>query len=264
VAAARLGANVTFISKIGADHFGQMAQTMYATEKVDARYLVSSSEHTTGAAAIIVDDATGENAIIVTPGAANALTKPEIDAAREQIRNSAVFMTQLELPLETVEHGLRLARELGVPTILNPAPACKLSDSLLQLCDFLTPNETEAEELTGQSIVSLADAEKAADTLLRRGVSTVILTLGARGAFVRNSQGSQHIPAFQAGPVIDTTGAGDAFNGGFAVAFSEGKSIPEAVRFGCAVAGISVTRPGTAPSMPTRAELEALWVLKDA
>jgi ribokinase len=260
VAAARLGGNVAFISKIGADAFGQMAQSLYAAEKVDTRFLVSSSEHATGAAAIIVDDATGENAIIVTPGAANALTKAEIDAAREQIRNSAVFMTQLELPLETVEHGLRLARELGVPTILNPAPACNLSDSLLQLCDFLTPNETEAEELTGQSIVSLADAEKAADILLRRGVSTVILTLGARGAFVKNSHGSRHLPAFQAGPVIDTTGAGDAFNGGFAVAFSEGKSIPEAVRFGCIVAGISVTRPGTAPSMPTRAELEALRV----
>jgi ribokinase len=169
-------------------------------------------------------------------------------------------MTQLELPLETVEHGLRLARELGVPTILNPAPACDLSDSLLQLCDFLTPNETEAEELTGQSIVSLADAEKAADVLLRRGVSTVILTLGARGAFIKSSHGSQHIPAFQAGPVIDTTGAGDAFNAGFAVAFSEGKNTHEAVRFGCIVAGISVTRPGTAPSMPTRAELGALRV----
>ena len=256
MAAARLGGNVSFISKIGADAFGQMAQRMYAAEKVDTRFIVSSSEHATGAAAIIVDDATGENAIIVTPGAGNALTKAEIDAAREQIRNSAVFMTQLELPLETVEHGLRLARELGVPTILNPAPACKLSDSLLQLCDFLTPNETEAEELTGQSIVSLADAEKAADILLGRGVSTVILTLGARGAFVKNSQVSQHLPAFQAGPVIDTTRRRRCLQRrrfGSRL-LRKRKSIHEAVRFACTVAGISVTRPGTAPSMPTRAE----------
>jgi ribokinase len=258
VAAARLGGEVCFISKIGDDSFGQMARNIYTEEKVDMTYLVSSSEHTTGAAAIIVDDVSGENAIIVTPGASNALTYEEIDAAREQIRRSAVFMTQLELPLATVEYGLKLARELGVPTILNPAPACQLSDSFLKLCDFLTPNETEAESLTGQAIVSLEDAEKAADILLERGLSTVVITLGARGALVKNSNVTQHVPAFQAGPIVDTTGAGDAFNGGFAIALSEGKSIVEAVRFGCAVAGISVTRRGTAPSMPTRAELELL------
>ena len=258
VAAARLGGNVTFICKIGDDAFGSMAKKMYAQEKVDTRFLVSSSEHTTGAAAIIVDNASGNNAIIVTPGAANALTTSEIDAAREQIRKSAVFMTQLELPLPTVQYGLELARELGVQTILNPAPACALSDSLLQLCDFLTPNETEAEELTGQRIVSIEDAERAADILLARGVQTVILTLGPRGALVKNKQLLHHVPAVEAGPVIDTTGAGDAFNGGFAIALSEGQSIVEAARFGCAVAGISVTRHGTAPSMPTRAELDAL------
>ena len=258
VAAARLGGNVTFICKIGEDAFGSMAKKMYAEENVDTRFLVSSSDHTTGAAAIIVDNASGNNAIIVTPGAANALTTAEIDAAREQIRKSAVFMTQLELPLPTVQHGLELARELGVPTILNPAPACPLSDSLLHLCDFLTPNETEAEELTGQHIASIEDAERAADILLARGVQTVILTLGPRGALVKNKQILQHVPAVEAGPVIDTTGAGDAFNGGFAIALSEGQSIVEAARFGCAVAGISVTRHGTAPSMPTRAELDAL------
>jgi ribokinase len=262
VAAARLGGNVAFVCKIGDDAFGNMAKKMYATENVDTRFLVSSSEHSTGAAAIIVDDASGNNAIIVTPGAANALTTAEIDAAREQIRKSAVFMTQLELPLPTVQYGLKLARELGVPTILNPAPACALSDSLLRLCNFLTPNETEAEELTGQRINSINDAEKAADILLGRGVETVILTLGPRGALIKNKDVLQHIPAVEAGPVVDTTGAGDAFNGGFAIALSEGQSIVEAVRFGCAVAGISVTRHGTAPSMPTRTELNALLAEK--
>jgi ribokinase len=258
VAAARLGGNVAFIAKTGDDAFGSMAKKMYATEKVDTRFVVTTSEHATGAAAIIVDNASGNNAIIVTPGAANALTTAEIDAARERIRESAVFLTQLELPLPTVQYGLKLARELDVPTILNPAPACALSDSLLRLCNFLTPNESEAEELTGQRIVSIEDAEKAADILLERGVETVILTLGPRGALVKNKYVLQHVPAVDAGPVIDTTGAGDAFNGGFAIALSEGQGIVEAVRFGCAVAGISVTRHGTAPSMPTRVELDAL------
>jgi ribokinase len=258
IAAARLGGNVAFVSKIGDDAFGGMAKTMYATENVDTRFLVISPEHSTGAAAIIIDDASGDNAIIVTPGAANALTIEEIDAAAEQIRNSAVFMTQLELPLPTVLHGLQLARRLGVKTILNPAPACGLTDSTLELCDFLTPNETEAEQLTGQRIVSLQDADKAADALLNRGVGTVILTLGARGALVKSKSELEYVPAVDAGPVLDTTGAGDAFNGGFAVGLSEHCSIVDAVRFGCAVAGISVTRHGTAPSMPTRAEADAL------
>ncbi len=262
VAAARLGGNVAFVCKIGDDAFGGIAKKMYATENVDTRFLVCSSKHATGAAAIIVDNASGNNAIIVTPGAANALTTEEIDAAREQIRKSTVFMTQLELPLPTVQYGLELARELGVQTILNPAPACALSDSLLQLCNFLTPNETEAEELTGQRIVSMEDAEKAVDILLARGVETVILTLGPRGALIKNKLLLEHVPAFEAGPVVDTTGAGDAFNGGFAIALSEGQSIIEAVRFGCSVAGISVTRHGTAPSMPTRAELDAFLAEK--
>jgi len=204
----------------------------------------------------------GENAIIVTPGAANALTIAEIDEARDQIAGAAAFLTQLELPLALAEHGLKLARELGVPTILNPAPACTVSDSMLQLCDYLTPNETEAEGLTGQKVTTLDDAEKAADILLGRGVGTVVLTLGARGAFVKNAHITQLVPAFNAGPTLDTTGAGDAFNGGFAVALAEGLDIVEAVRMGCAVAGISVTRPGTAPSMPSRDELDQLFALK--
>ncbi len=258
VAAARLGGHVYFISKIGDDAFGKMAGDMYTAEHVDMSFVVCSREHSTGAAAIIVDDLKGENAIIVTPGAANALTSAEIDRAREQIRVSSLFLTQLELPLPIVEHGLKLARSLGVPTILNPAPACAISDSLLKICDYLTPNETEAEELTGQSIKTLEDAERAADALLARGVGAVVLTLGERGALVKGGGVNEHVPAFQAGAVVDTTGAGDAFNGGLAVALAEGLDLVSAVRMGCAVAGISVTRPGTAPSMPSRAEVDAL------
>jgi ribokinase len=258
VAAARLGATVYFISKVGDDSFGDIASKTLETEGVDTRFLTRSSEDATGAAAIIIDEASGENAIIVTPGAANTLSPHEIDLARDQIRESAVFMTQLELPVALVEHGLKTARELGVPTILNPAPACRLDDSIFPLCDYMTPNESEAATLTGCSVETLQDAERAADVLIARGVRNVILTLGARGALVKTASISQHVAAFNAGKVVETTGAGDAFNAGFSVALSEGLGVVEAARFGCAVAGISVTRHGTAPSMPKRLEVTEL------
>ena len=174
------------------------------------------------------------------------------------IGDSAVFVTQLELALPTVERGLALARSLGVPTILNPAPACELPAAIFRNCDFVTPNETEAEMLTGIAVKSVADAERAADALLAMGVRNAVITLGAKGVLVKNAEMSAHVPAVDAGAVVETTGAGDAFNGGFAVALAEGKGILEAARFGCAVAGISVTRVGTAPSMPMRAEVDAL------
>lgn len=261
VAVARLGAKVFFIGKVGADEFGDLATRTHEAEGVDTRFLIHSPDHATGAAAIIVEEHTGENAIIVTPGAANALTLEEIDKARAQIGDSAIFMTQLELPIPTVEHGLRTARELGIPTILNPAPACELDDSLFALCDYMTPNESEAATLTGCSVETLEDAERAADILLARGVRNVILTLGARGALVKNAYITEFVAAVNAGPVVETTGAGDAFNGGLAVALSEGLSVVEAARFGCAVAGISVTRHGTAPSMPRRSEVMDLMAI---
>ena len=174
------------------------------------------------------------------------------------IAESAVFVTQLELALPTVERGLALAKSLNVPTILNPAPACKLPESILPNCDYVTPNESEAEILTGIPVRSLADTERAANALLALGARNAIITLGAQGAFVKSATTAAHVPAFDAGPVVETTGAGDAFSGGFAVALAEGKDIIEAACFGCAVAGISVTRPGTAPSMPMRSEVDAL------
>lgn len=261
VAAARLGATVHFISKIGDDDFGNVAERTFAAEGVDTRFVTHSSKHTTGAAAIIVDESTGENAVVVTPGAASALSYDEIDLARDQIKESSVFMTQLELPVHLAEYGLRIANELGVPTILNPAPACALDVSIFRLCDYITPNETEAATLTGLSVETLEDAEKAANMLIARGVRNVILTLGARGALVKTASLTQHVPAFSAGRVVETTGAGDAFNAGLAVALSEGLDVVEATRFGCAVAGVSVTRYGTAPSMPRRFEVVELMAM---
>jgi len=147
---------------------------------------------------------------------------------------------------------------LGVPTILNPAPAQPLPESIYRHIDYITPNETEAAALTGVAVATLADAERAADAFLARGVRNAIITLGAQGAYVKNEQIKAHVAAIDAGKVVETTGAGDAFNGGFAVALSEGMDLVAAARFGCAAAGISITRPGTAPSMPTRAEIDAL------
>ena len=257
VAAARAGARVSFISKLANDSFGEMARSMWKHEGIDASH-VSSTTTPTGAAAIILDQSSGENAIVVVPGACYELSSSDVQDARSAVERGAVFLTQLELPLATVRYGIELAHSVGVTTILNPAPACALPDSMYPLCDFITPNESEVELLTGIAVRSVPDAERAADTLLARGARNAIITLGARGALVKDASISQLIPAFEAGAVVDTTGAGDAFNGGLAVALSEGLDVLSATRFACAVASLSVTKPGTAPSMPYRAEIEAL------
>ena len=258
VAAARAGAAVQMISRLGDDAFGRLARETWAADGIDAS-LVGSCDVATGAAAILIDEARGENAIIVVPGACFTLTAADVDAVGAAIRSAGVLLTQLELPLGTVERGLRLARAAGVLTILNPAPAQALSDEMLGLVDFLIPNESEAALLTGQPVESVAQAQSAAQALRRRGARCVIVTLGAQGALVC-AEGAEplRVGAFNPGAVVETTGAGDAFCGGFAAALSEGRSVPEATRFGCATAGISVTRAGTAPSMPRREEIEAL------
>jgi ribokinase len=257
VAAARAGAKVSFISKLGRDPFGDIARKTYREEGIDMAHLLET-DSATGAAAIIIDEVKGENAIIVVPGACFELTPEEVERARKLIAGALVFVTQLELSLPTVEYGLDLAHSAGVPTILNPAPGCKLPETIFPFCDYMTPNESEAEVLTGIRVASLESAELAADALLARGVRNAVITLGAQGVLVKNASVRQHIPAFFAGEVVETTGAGDAFNGGFAVALAEKKDVAEAARFGCAVAAISVTRPGTAPSMPFRREIDDL------
>jgi len=258
------GMSVKFLSKVGDDAFGQLARATWAAAGVDAS-LVKNASVATGAAAILIDSAKGENAIIVVPGACFTLTPAEVDEAGEAIRSASVFLTQLELALDTVERGLQLAREAGVPTILNPAPAPEkpLPDALLALSDYFIPNETEAALLTGLPVDTVEQAKVAAAALQARGARNVILTLGVRGALVVTEDGEATVvPSFNAGPVVETTGAGDAFCGGFATALAEGQSLLEAVRFGCATAGISVTRAGTAPSMPSRTEIDALIVAK--
>ena len=258
VAAARLGARVSLITKLGRDFFGDLARETYRQEGIDTEFSVETAEHATGAAAVVVHASKGENAIVVVPGSGMRLTVEDVDRAAPRIAESALFVTQLEVPLPAAERGLELARASGVPTIFNPAPAAELPDRLYSLCDYVTPNEAEASALIGHSVRSIETADRAADILLTRGVGNVVITLGAQGAFVKNTRLAAHIPAFDAGPVLETTGAGDAFNGALAVALVESLDLIAAARFGCAAAGISVTRHGTAKAMPTRTEVDAL------
>jgi ribokinase len=257
VAAAMAGGNTHIITRLGTDDFAQIARSTWAKAGVHPE-VTEDAESYTGAAFIFLEEATGNNAIIVSPGAAARIAPEDLDAKADLIRGAAIFMTQLEQPIPSARRGLEIAKAAGVTTILNPAPAAALDDAMLALCDYVTPNESEAETLTGLPVTSVAEAERAADALLARGVGAVVVTLGGNGALYRDRSRSVHVPVMSAGPVVETTGAGDAFNGGFAVALSEGRDVVDAVRFGCATAGISVTRPGTAPSMPSRAEIEAL------
>lgn len=257
VAAAMAGGAVHFITRLGADAFAEIARATWAKAGVVPEVKVDHESYT-GAAYIFIENATGNNAIIVAPGAAGRVSPTDVEEKADLIRSAAVFVTQLEQPIVAAQRGLEIARAAGVTTILNPAPAAKLSDEMLALCDYVTPNETEAETLTGLPVTSVEEAKTAAGALLAKGVKAVVITLGDKGALYHDAKQSVHVPVISAGPVVETTGAGDAFNGGFAVALAEGRDVIEAVRFGCATAGISVTRPGTAPSMPARAEIDAL------
>lgn len=258
VAAARAGAEVSFISRLGRDSFGEIALATWKTENIRTDKVALSADLPTGAAYIFVQENTGENCIIVVPGAAGAISVADVDAAAADIRGARVFVTQLEQPIDAARRGLEIARAAGAATVFNPAPAAPLPDAIYPLCDYITPNESEASALTGVTVGDLDSARAAADRLLQRGVKVALITLGEAGALYHTARESILVPAFSAGKVVETTGAGDAFNGGFAAALAAGRSPLDAVRFGCATAGISVTRPGTAPSMPKLAEIEAL------
>ena len=257
VAAAMAGAETHFISRLGRDAFADIALATW--QKAGVHPAVSQhADSYTGAAYIFIEDATGNNAIIISPGAAAEIVTGDVDRNADLIRGARVFITQLEQPIPVALHALKLARAAGVTTILNPAPAASLPEGMLAFCDYVTPNESEAEALTGVVVASVEDALVAARALRAMGAGTAIITLGEKGALFHDGTRTVHVPPFKAGPVVETTGAGDAFNGGFAAALSEGMDPVEAVRFGSATAGISVTRAGTAPSMPARAEIEAL------
>ena len=252
VAAGNLGADVTIITRLANDDFGSMA--MQTWENANVKGAIKYSENSyTGAAFIFIDDATGDNAIIIAPGAASEISVKDIQDNSEIISSTDVFLTQLEQPIDVALEGLKVARKNNKITILNPAPAANLPKEVFGLCDFITPNETETAALTGLPVRNEQEAETAAKFLFDLGVKTPVITMGEQGAYLH---GHGLVPAFKVGNVVETTGAGDAFNGGLAVALSEGKSAAQAVEFGCATASISVTRAGTAPSMPSRQEVE--------
>lgn len=257
VAAARAGGDVHFISRLGDDDFAALARKTWSEAGVTSHVEVDHESYT-GAAYIFVEADTGNNAIIVAPGAAGRISVADIEAKAEFISSAGVFITQLEQPMDAAFRALELARAGGATTVLNPAPGADLPAGMLCLCDFVTPNESEAEALTGIGVSSIDDAARAAARLRALGAGGAIITLGENGAYFDDGTLGVHVPAISAGPVVETTGAGDAFNGAFAVALAEGRPPLEAVRFGCACAGLSVTRAGAAPSMPSRAEIDAL------
>lgn len=254
VASARIGADTHMISKLGQDDFAKLALETWAGAGVTP-HVDQVADTYTGAAYIFIEESSGDNAIIIAPGAAALISPEDVEAQADLIAGADVFMTQLEQPLDATMRGLELARAAGVATVLNPAPAAALPDGMLALCDYVTPNETECEALTGIAVNTQEDAARACGALRDLGVKTPIITMGERGAYL---DGHGLVPAFNAGPVVETTGAGDAFNGGFAAGLAEGLSPVEAARLGCATAGLSVTRAGTAPSMPDRASVDAL------
>jgi ribokinase len=255
VASARAGAATAFISELGKDDFGDMALSTWKKEGIAT--LVSQSEtDPTGAAFIFVNDQTGDNAVIVIPGAAANISASSVEKCAKTIEAARVFVTQLEQPVEAALRGLQIARAAGVITILNPAPAEPIPDEMYAFCDYITPNETEAAALSGVPVVNVEDAKVAANALLDKGVGTAVITLGEAGALFHNRQISEMIPAIAVEKVLDTTGAGDAFNGNFAASLARGADPLDAVRFANAAAGLSVTRMGTAPAMPERKETE--------
>ena len=254
VAAARAGGAVTFVARVGDDMFGRLAVEQFAADGIDVRHVIEDSGAPSGVALIFVDR-NGENSIAVASGANAHLTPVDALSARDAVRDAQIMITQLETPIETVRAAVVLASEQGVPVILNPAPAQSLGADILRHVSVLTPNETEAELLTGVKVSTTADAEAAAEKLASMGVEAIVITLGARGAFVFNADHSELIAGFDV-RAVDTTAAGDVFNGALAVALAKEAPLLEAVRFANAAAALSVTKLGAQPSAPTLDEIE--------
>lgn len=258
VAAARLGAHVSMVGRVGGDAFGKQMLQIIRDEGIDTRFIGVDEQSATGVALITVD-AQGENSISVASGANFTLTEEDVRQAWQQIPDVDLLVMPLETPLETIRTAAQIAKQRQVRVILNPAPAQDLEESLLRMVDVIVPNESETERLTGQTINNQDNTRNAGAELLKRGVANAVLTLGESGALlVEGSSGEpvfEFIPAFQV-PVVDTTAAGDAFVGALATAMGEGQSLSNAVRFASAVAALSVTRPGAQPSLPYRSEVD--------
>ena len=257
IAAARLGGNVNFITKLGVDNHADMALSLYKGSGMDTNAITQDSKMTTGVAGIMIDDKTGDNIINVVPGAAAFLGKEDIDKNLKIIKNSSIFLTQLETPSEATSYAIKKAKELGNLTIVNPAPAANIKDDDFKLIDFFTPNEKEAGFYLNKNIETTIDIEEAANDLLKKGIKNIVITLGSKGVFFANERENYYVDSFKLKTkVIDTTGAGDAFNGAFAFALANDFKYKDALTFANKVAGISTTKLGAANSMPTIKEVE--------
>lgn len=254
VAAARAGGEVAFIARIGDDMFGKQAYNGFKEDKLNVEFVKTDESEPSGVALIFVDEQ-GENSIAVASGANAMLTVQHINEAEKLIKAADILLMQLETPLETVRRAAEIAFGAGVNVILNPAPATPLDDSLLSNVTIITPNESEAELLTGIPVSDVNSARKASLALIERGLEVVIITMGSKGALINTSEGSQLIAGFRVN-AVDATAAGDVFNGSLAVAIAEGKTLEESVRFANAAAALSVIKLGAQPSVPRRDEIE--------
>ena len=257
VAAHRAGGNVRFVTKIGKDMFGQVALDLYRGDGMDTGEIIFSEDAPTGTAVIMVDEVTGQNQIVMNPGACGRITKEDVESKRGLLESANVFLTQLEINMDAMRGAMAIARAGGARVILNPAPAAKLGGDVLEMVHIITPNETEAQALTGVEVRDMDSARQAARAFLDQGVENVIITLGKAGVFACDGRREEMVPGFSV-EAVDTTGAGDAFNGALAVAVDEGAGLFEAVRFGNAAGALSVTRKGAAKAMPWRKEIDEL------
>lgn len=256
-AVSRAGAEAIMVTKIGCDVLSNIAHEHYSAEGMCEKYIYKTDEAATGTAFIEVSESTGENRIIVVKGANELLTADEVAAAEEEIAGCDAVLAQLETSDAAVIKLFELARKYGKPIILNPAPYQPVPEGLFEGVDFLTPNETEAEYYSGIPVNTPEDAERAAEKLLALGAKNIIITLGKKGAYYSNGTIKMLVPTTDL-KAVDTTGAGDAFNGGLTVALSEGMDIERAIKFANCTASISVTRMGTSPAMPYRHEIDEL------
>lgn len=258
IAARRSGATVSLLTAAGTDHLAGLAKDFLEGEQITTRFLHRFRDSGTGAAFIHVDSMTGENRIIVFTGANEFLKPAHAQAAESEISACSVFLTQLEQPAETARAGLEIARRHNVMTIFNPAPALPLDRSIIGLCDIITPNETELASLSGMPVETKDEVRAAARMVKSMGARHVVVTLGIKGAYVLGDAMDDFVAPFTAPKVVDTAGAGDAFNGAMATALANGASLGSAVSQGCAAGALCVSMPGTAPAMPTAAQIAEL------
>lgn len=256
VAAHRAGADVSMITKVGDDVFGKVALDFYKSEGMKTDLIFVDKEKETGTALIMVDENTAQNQILVVSGACGNINDEDIERATPTIKNAQIILMQLEVNLDANWKVLDIAHKNGVKVVLNTAPAQKVEDEILAKVNVLTPNEVEASILSGVEVVTMDDARRAAEVFQKKGVEEVVITMGAQGAYVRSGSRELIVPRLNV-EAIDTTGAGDAFNGGLVTALAEGKDLFAAAEFANVVGALSVTKKGTAPAMPFRKDIDA-------